>query len=261
LLLFLLVPLCYRLDGKKEDEVYVKGRISWLFRVVYGTLLFDGDNIRTSLRILGIPVSGRKNKKEKFKKRKKQKKSKKPKEEKPEVVALERKEEKKKDTPKIPKKEEKQKNEKPFREESFDEEIKKPENKESVSDKGKRAFESVDKLKAFWRENKEDFFYVFHKFRDFYRKIRPKKLEVTLYYGTGDPCMTGELTGVLALFYGFYGDKLNLYPDFTQAVFQGELSMAGKIRLFTFLRICITVVSDKKIKLLVTNIRNLKEDL
>ena len=93
------------------------------------------------------------------------------------------------------------------------------------------------------------------------KALLPKKVEGTIWFGTGDPCTTGELTGALAVLYGFYGDKLHLYPDFTQAVFMGELFIAGRIRLFTFLRICITVVLDKNVRRLIKNIKNLKEDL
>ena len=55
-------------------------------------------------------------------------------------------------------------------------------------------------------------------------------------FGTGDPCSTGELLGVLALFYAWYGNGVQIIPDFEQKRIEGNVSFRGRIRM---IKMCI----------------------
>jgi hypothetical protein len=40
-----------------------------------------------------------------------------------------------------------------------------------------------------------------------WKQIHPRRMRGKVIFGTGDPCSTGELLGVLALFYAWYGKR------------------------------------------------------
>ena len=159
-----------------------------------------------------------------------------------------------------------------IREEKTEEKIKrKPKVKKETGAKGEARTEKekpiekirrlVEQLKEFWKENKAAVETIFKKITFALKQLLPRKLVCSIWFGTGDPCSTGQITGLLAVLYGLYGENVNIYPDFTQAVFMGEVLVEGRIRLFTFVRICITLLLDKKVRRLLRNIKNLKEGL
>ena len=39
-----------------------------------------------------------------------------------------------------------------------------------------------------------------------WKQIHPRRMRGKVIFGTGDPCSTGELLGVFALFYAWYGN-------------------------------------------------------
>ncbi|MFR7424727.1 MAG: DUF2953 domain-containing protein, partial [Clostridium sp.] len=49
-----------------------------------------------------------------------------------------------------------------------------------------------------------------------WKQIHPRRMRGKVIFGTGDPCSTGELLGVLALFYAWYGNGVQIIPDFEQ---------------------------------------------
>lgn len=256
LLLVLFVPVRYRVYGRKKKDIYAKGQVSWLWHIIHASFLYENEKLKVVFRILGIPITRFSMPEEDVKdtveesvetvKQETEKiaseaevVSEEVKEEPPaEVIAMEKRAEEPEEEPKPPKKQ-----------------------KIKTEKKKWNIVGAVELVKQFWQENKAAIKVIFQKVAAMLKALLPKKVEGTIWFGTGDPCTTGELTGALAVLYGFYGDKLHLYPDFTQAVFMGELFIAGRIRLFTFLRICITVVLDKNVRRLIKNIKNLKEDL
>lgn len=255
---------------QKKEDLYAKGRVSWLLHLLHLTFSYEEGKLQYQIRILGIPLIREK----KEKKGKEAPEPEKEEENKPaEVVALERKPEEPekieepKKTEELGKPEEVKKSEEPEKtgkpgktEETKQEKTqKKGKPKPEKKEKPKKDIDIkkiVEEIKVFWQENKPAVQKIFRKIRELLKALLPKKLEGTIWFGTGDPCTTGELTGVLAVLYGFYGERLHIYPDFNRAVFETELLVAGKIRLFTFLRICITVVLDKEIGRLIKNIKS-----
>lgn len=244
LLLFLLlfVPIRYRAVGWKKEDTYVKGQISWLLHFFHVSFLYEKKKFLLVFRILGIPIRRISTPEEAAAETVEKT------EKKAEVVAMEW-----------------QPEETPEEKQPIEEEPPLEERKEEKAPKSKRKKRNiagtVELLKQFWQENKAAFRFLFQKVAAMGRALLPKKVKGTIWFGTGDPATTGELTGALAVLYGFYGNTLNLYPDFTRAIFMGELFIVGRIRLFTFLRICITVVMDKNVRRLIKNMKNLKEGL
>lgn len=109
--------------------------------------------------------------------------------------------------------------------------------------------------------NKEGFRFTFSRIRKLLKHILPTKLKASLNYGTGDPCSTGQILGVLGILYSFYGDKVQVTPDFENRTLEGWLDARGRIRLITILIIVIKLILDRRFKQLKNNWITLKEAL
>ncbi|KSV59541.1 hypothetical protein ASU35_08515 [Acetivibrio ethanolgignens] len=248
----LFVPVRYRVYGRKKEDMYAKGQVSWLWHLIHASFLYENEKLKVVFRIFGIPITRFSLLEEDVKETV---------EESVEVV----KQEAEKIASEVGVVPEEVKEEPPAEVITMEKraEEPKPLKKQKIKTEKKKwnIVKAVEVVKQFWQENKAAIKVILQKAVAMLKALLPKKVEGTIWFGSGDPCTTGELTGALAVLYGFYGDKLQLYPDFTQAVFMGELFIVGRIRLFTFLRICITVVLDKDVRRLIKNIKNIKEDL
>lgn len=83
---------------------------------------------------------------------------------------------------------------------------------------------NADETKEFLALSKEQFPVLL-------RHIRPRKLEGRLHFGTDDPCLTGRILGVFAMFYPLYQKSFILVPDFEQACLEAKLKAKGSARL------------------------------
>lgn len=54
-LIFLFVPVRYKLSGHYKDDIYVKGKVSYLFHIISASFEFK-DSFIMKIRILGIPI-------------------------------------------------------------------------------------------------------------------------------------------------------------------------------------------------------------
>jgi hypothetical protein len=73
----------------------------------------------------------------------------------------------------------------------------------------------------------------------------PQKIYGHLIYGMSDPAQTGEILGVLAALLPVYGRHLDVTPDFSKEVLEGELYIRGKIRRYKILGLLWKVYKDK----------------
>lgn len=65
------------------------------------------------------------------------------------------------------------------------------------------------------------------------KHIRPKKHYVNIIFGTGDPCSTGEILGLLYSFAFLSGINIEVMPDFENKIFKADSYFKGRIRIFT----------------------------
>lgn len=63
------------------------------------------------------------------------------------------------------------------------------------------------------------------------RLLKPKIFQVRLNYGFEDPCLTGQILGLLGMVYPFVGDNMEIEPDFEQKVLKGDIHIKGRIRI------------------------------
>lgn len=80
------------------------------------------------------------------------------------------------------------------------------------------------------------------------RHLKPKQLQGMLHYGFRDPATTGEVLGIISMFYPVIGPHFQIQPDFEQPCFEGEAHIKGHIRLVFFAITALRIVLDKYIK-------------
>lgn len=78
-----------------------------------------------------------------------------------------------------------------------------------------------------------------------WKQIHPRRMRGKVIFGTGDPCSTGKLLGVLALFYAWYGNGVQIIPDFEQKRIEGNVSFRGRIRMITLICIAWRIIKNK----------------
>lgn len=121
---------------------------------------------------------------------------------------------------------------------------------------GKKLTSSKQKLaevKEILLEENSRMVYAFLKLRliRIIRHIRPKKFQLYLHYGFEDPALTGEVTGVMAMFMGWYENAISLEPDFQQTVLEGSLKFRGSVQIAVLLWEAIRVVFHKSFRVMI----------
>ena len=122
--------------------------------------------------------------------------------------------------------------------------------------------EKWHKIKAFLQNeiNKKGLKNAFVSLKKIFIHIRPKKLNIAVEFGTGDPCSTGQLLGGLSILYGYYGETVQITPNFETEILEGSIYCKGRIRLFTLLIICIKLILNKEFRKLIENFKAFKEE-
>ncbi len=258
----LFVPVRYRLDMEKQENVRVTGMAGWLFRflfVKYELRWPEEEALWQDLcfRILGIPV---------FRPfRKKMKKRTKPEAEEPKPKPV-------KELPQIP--------EKPPEPEPVPpkEHIPEPEKpKSSLWERIVRFFRKLaDRIKGIGKSvqhlgdsirnvgEKKDTLVEFWNLEEhvrarealikeasyLWKRSRPRKIKGTLHFGLWDPAATGILMGMLSMLYAWYPEDFTLDPDFDQLILKGELHIKGHIRLYPFCLSAWRIWRNKDVQLM-----------
>ena len=76
----------------------------------------------------------------------------------------------------------------------------------------------------------------------------PRKIRGELHFGTEDPALTGQILGAIGIFYPLFMDNVRIDPDFEKPVLEGELSLKGRLRVVTVLRIAWRLYRDKNVR-------------
>jgi hypothetical protein len=120
-----------------------------------------------------------------------------------------------------------------------------------------------DLILSFLRDemNKDGMRVTFTSLKRMVKHILPTTLRSKLIFGTGDPCSTGQALGAMSILYSFYGDKIQITPDFFKNRLEGNHFAKGRIRLGTILIIVVKLMFDRKFKQLKNNFMILKEAL
>ena len=133
--------------------------------------------------------------------------------------------------------------------------------KESLFQKIKYTIQQIcDKLKALWekKEKIEDFLndenhkIAFAKCKKeivvLAKRIRPRTIKGRLHFGFKDLYNTGRVLAILSVLYPFYGDRIQIEPDFENEVLEGNIHAKGHIRGIHLLIIVCRFLFDQNIK-------------
>lgn len=166
-----------------------------------------------------------------------------------------------------------------------------------VGSKKKTKFHPIQKMKEFWKKMKNAVSTIRKKWVDIKQKIKsimtkkdkiltflkdegtkntfqkgksallglirymgPKNLKGYIRFGTGDPCQTGQVLGVISIAYAYFVPKFKVYPDFEEKIFQADLKAHGRMRLIRFVRVGFQLFFDKEVKKCFADFKQLKED-
>ena len=78
--------------------------------------------------------------------------------------------------------------------------------------------------------------------------ILPTKCKGYLKFGFESPETTGKALAAMCMFYGLYGDKIELYPDFENKILEGAIRCKGRIRLYRIVVVLIKLWRNKELK-------------
>ncbi len=80
------------------------------------------------------------------------------------------------------------------------------------------------------------------------KHIKPKVINGNVHYGTGDPASTGTQLGYISVLFPLYYDKVNITPDFSEKVLEGDIFIKGRIRVYNILYYACRVYFNKYVK-------------
>lgn len=259
--LVLFVPIRYKVRGVKNDnELYAKGEISWLLKLIAINVYIDKSGEKHGIRVafLHFPREDKEGKAVET-----------PNEETQEPEEQDKNQEK--ETPLIDVKEDSVAEEKT--EETSEAESEQPteeasEHKEPENRKVKRQRKKKEKKKkeltflvrirnvfvnrdyisaAFEKKH-----YVIE--RNWKRVVKLLKhifhgrISGRLAFGFDDPSTTGKVLGIIGALYGRTGELLKISPNFTEKELEGDIKIKGKLVVFTVLLLAALVYFDKELR-------------
>lgn len=80
------------------------------------------------------------------------------------------------------------------------------------------------------------------------RNVCPKKCDIRLTLGTGDPAGAGQLLAIYGMAYPFIGQSVSVQADFENKIVEGSLYIKGRITVFTLLVAAFTIYRDRNIR-------------
>lgn len=80
------------------------------------------------------------------------------------------------------------------------------------------------------------------------KHLNPTKIKGQVTYGSGDPASTGKQLGYLSLILPLYYNKIDITPDFSQKILEGDIFIKGRIRVYNILYYCCKVYFNKYVK-------------
>lgn len=286
LLLALFWPVSYSVSGSYNKENYsINVRLGWLFHLLHFRYGYSGDNGVMAIRIFGIPINLKKEKKKskKTKKHKKEQRQKADKRKKAEGVKTSGKTEKKEGVTKTTSEYAKTKKSVPNDAKTVKKAVSKGvktvkkskkysiKNKfiklkkwiRKIYDKTKNFIRSLTKnakdlkekvceIKKFITDNKTKEAYRFTKkyVSSLLKHIFPKKIQGKVNFGCKEPDETGKMLGYIAMICStFHVNMKNIaiIPDFENKVLNGNIKLKGHFTLGIVLYYCLRVYFKKEV--------------
>lgn len=130
---------------------------------------------------------------------------------------------------------------------------------QKISDKIKEIKNLKDKIVGFLtaESHKKAFQKLLKELLRLLKKLKPKKLKANVEFGFEDPYKTGSILAYLSMLYPFYGDNINIVPDFTEQVLKGDIFIKGYIRISYMVSMGIRLILDRNIRFTIKDVMKL----
>lgn len=127
---------------------------------------------------------------------------------------------------------------------------------------GKAAVKKVSAMKAFisTREFKEALTFGLGRVARLLHHLRPQKLTGNIEFGFSDPADTGMALAVLAPFFPYYAEHLQMVPDFQKKRLSFSLKFKGRIFGCMLLYIALQTLMDRNIRIVIGKIRKRRSE-
>lgn len=265
----LFVPVRYRIRGEAGANIDVRIRVSWLLHILSFRADFDGKDFKKKLRVLGIPLRGKKRKPKRVGRKRK---AKEPGAEEPiEKLEIDRKSEiERAEVERITAFPEEEPNTAPEQNTLL------PEEKHCFA-KLRSFFQKIRQLPGMirskwetlkgklkgWKktlngfleeikneQNREALKTIWNELTFILKRISPKRVRVDADFSLGDPANTGQALGLISIFPLVYRYQINLCPDFEaeRMYFEGTFDIKGTVYGIHALILLIHLFSDKNIR-------------
>lgn len=131
---------------------------------------------------------------------------------------------------------------------------------QKICDKIKSCLSKKDKIVAFLKDeaNIATFTRLKKELSRLMRFLKPKKIKGMVRFGTEDPYLTGQILAVLSVLYPFYGENVEIYPEFDRKILEGDLEIKGHIRGSYVVIIMWNLIWDKNVRTAFKNIKTWK---
>ncbi len=127
---------------------------------------------------------------------------------------------------------------------------------------GKNVAKNASALKAFisTQEFKEAMAFGLGRMMRFLHHLRPKKLTGDVEFGFSDPADTGMALAVIAPFFPYYADHLQVVPDFQEKKLSFSLKFKGRIYGCMLLYLAVQILLDRNIRIVIGKIRKRRSE-
>ncbi|MCC8137409.1 MAG: DUF2953 domain-containing protein [Clostridiales bacterium] len=99
---------------------------------------------------------------------------------------------------------------------------------------------------------------TFSRLKQLLRHFRIRKGKGYLRFGSGDPALTGELTGLLYLILPVSCGEISIEPQFTETMLDMDLKVSGRIRLIHLVTVIWWAFRNQRLRGLIRLLRNSK---
>ena len=110
-------------------------------------------------------------------------------------------------------------------------------------------------------ENKAGLGFLWKSIKKLLRHMRPRRIKGHLEFGLSDPASTGYILAGLGVFYGKYGRYFRITPNFTEVQLECEVKISGRVISGVIVSLFLRLWFNRNFKLLRKNFEKFKEDI
>lgn len=88
--------------------------------------------------------------------------------------------------------------------------------------------------------------------------LSPQVLEADIHYGFADPALTGMVLAGFGVLYPFFEDHIQITPDFTEKVLEGNIRVKGRIYAAHLAVFAVRILLSRDVRRTIKNVRNFK---